>query len=226
MKRFRGGLVFEAHRLVYHSTPGWRVIKKKKKNHIPEITYPEPGTRCSASTRSTRASRPTTRNTPNHVPEAIHPKSYTRNYIPEIMYPEPGTRSSAATPSTRASPPTTRGPTSRKWEPETRNPEPRHPPQVQGQGREGDVVDARVRGAVRHSKLDEFVPRTQEINLRIVRQPDLGGASKSSNLNTTFRRYKGKDGKTMWSTPFAWVVMSSLSTARILHPLTRNPLSC
>jgi len=26
----RGGLVFKAHRLVYHSTLGWRVIKKKK----------------------------------------------------------------------------------------------------------------------------------------------------------------------------------------------------
>jgi len=31
VKRFRGGLVFEAQRLVYHSTLGWRVIKKKKK---------------------------------------------------------------------------------------------------------------------------------------------------------------------------------------------------
>ena len=29
MKRFRGGLVFKAHRLVYHSTLGVRVIKKK-----------------------------------------------------------------------------------------------------------------------------------------------------------------------------------------------------
>jgi len=29
-KRFQGGLVFEAHRLLYHSTLGWRVIKKKK----------------------------------------------------------------------------------------------------------------------------------------------------------------------------------------------------
>ena len=31
MKRFRGGLVFKAHRLAYHSTLGWKVIKKKKK---------------------------------------------------------------------------------------------------------------------------------------------------------------------------------------------------
>jgi len=31
VKRFRVGLVFKAHRLVYHSTLGWRVIKKKKK---------------------------------------------------------------------------------------------------------------------------------------------------------------------------------------------------
>ena len=30
MKRFRGGLVFQAHRLLYHSTLGSRVIKKKK----------------------------------------------------------------------------------------------------------------------------------------------------------------------------------------------------
>ena len=29
MKRFRGGLVFKAHRLLYHSTLGLRVIKKK-----------------------------------------------------------------------------------------------------------------------------------------------------------------------------------------------------
>ena len=30
VKRFRGGLVFKAHRLVYHSTLGLGVIKKKK----------------------------------------------------------------------------------------------------------------------------------------------------------------------------------------------------
>ena len=30
VKRFRGGLVFKAHRLVYHSTLGLRVIKKRK----------------------------------------------------------------------------------------------------------------------------------------------------------------------------------------------------
>jgi len=30
-KRFRGGLVFKAHRLLYHSTLGLRVIKKKRK---------------------------------------------------------------------------------------------------------------------------------------------------------------------------------------------------
>ena len=31
VKRFRGGLVFKARRLLYHSTPGLRVIKKKNK---------------------------------------------------------------------------------------------------------------------------------------------------------------------------------------------------
>ena len=30
MQRFRGGLVFQAPRLVYHSTPGLSLIKKKK----------------------------------------------------------------------------------------------------------------------------------------------------------------------------------------------------
>ena len=31
VQRFRGGLVFKAHRRLYHSTLGLRVIKKKKK---------------------------------------------------------------------------------------------------------------------------------------------------------------------------------------------------
>ena len=31
MKRFRGGRVFKAHRPLYHSTLGLRVVKKKKK---------------------------------------------------------------------------------------------------------------------------------------------------------------------------------------------------
>jgi len=31
VKRFRGGLVFKAHRLLYHTSLGLRVIKKKKK---------------------------------------------------------------------------------------------------------------------------------------------------------------------------------------------------
>ena len=32
VKRFRGGLVFKAHRLVYHSTKGLRVIKQKRRS--------------------------------------------------------------------------------------------------------------------------------------------------------------------------------------------------
>ena len=31
MKRFQGGLVLKVHRLLYHSTLGLRVIKKKKR---------------------------------------------------------------------------------------------------------------------------------------------------------------------------------------------------
>ena len=35
VQRFRDGLVCKAHRLVYHSTLGWRVIKKKEKEELP-----------------------------------------------------------------------------------------------------------------------------------------------------------------------------------------------
>ena len=38
MKRFRGGLVFKAHRLVYHSTLGSRVIKKKQRSFLVWLT--------------------------------------------------------------------------------------------------------------------------------------------------------------------------------------------
>ena len=31
---FRGGLVFKAHRLLYHSTLGWRVVEKKKEGTL------------------------------------------------------------------------------------------------------------------------------------------------------------------------------------------------
>ena len=34
MKWFRGGLVFKTHKLLYHSTLGWTVIKKKKKKKV------------------------------------------------------------------------------------------------------------------------------------------------------------------------------------------------
>ena len=35
---FRGGLVFEARRLVYYSTLGWKVIKKKKRKPPPVLS--------------------------------------------------------------------------------------------------------------------------------------------------------------------------------------------
>ena len=38
VQRFRGGLVFKAHRLLYHSTPGVGVIKKKKYRGPAEIS--------------------------------------------------------------------------------------------------------------------------------------------------------------------------------------------
>ena len=40
VKRFRGGLVFKAHRLLYHSTLGLRVIKQRRRH--PPSTHPCP----------------------------------------------------------------------------------------------------------------------------------------------------------------------------------------
>ena len=37
MQRFRGGLVFKAHRLLYDSTLGLRVLKKKKKKKVSSL---------------------------------------------------------------------------------------------------------------------------------------------------------------------------------------------
>jgi len=37
VQRFRGGLVFKAHRLLYHSTLGLRVIKKKKREQLSRV---------------------------------------------------------------------------------------------------------------------------------------------------------------------------------------------
>ena len=34
MKGFRGGLAFKAHRLLYYSTLGWRVMKKRKEKSV------------------------------------------------------------------------------------------------------------------------------------------------------------------------------------------------
>jgi len=39
VKRLRGGLVFKAHRLLYHSTLGLRVIQKKKKKKKKKKKY-------------------------------------------------------------------------------------------------------------------------------------------------------------------------------------------
>ena len=45
MNRFRGGLVSKAHRLLYHSTLGLRVIKKKKK-HVSSMLLTREGRSC------------------------------------------------------------------------------------------------------------------------------------------------------------------------------------
>jgi len=40
VQRFRGGLVFKAHRLLYHSTLSLRVMKKKKKKKKDDWSAP------------------------------------------------------------------------------------------------------------------------------------------------------------------------------------------
>ena len=54
MKRFRGGLVFKAHRLVYHSTLGSRVIKKKSLGYESVLGF-APAPRIPRASRSTGA---------------------------------------------------------------------------------------------------------------------------------------------------------------------------
>ena len=47
VQRFQGVLVFKAHRLLYHSTLGLTVIKKKKKDKAPVVAdNPERGSVC------------------------------------------------------------------------------------------------------------------------------------------------------------------------------------
>ena len=43
VKQFRGGLVFEAHRLWYHSTLGSSVMKKKKRSFGGEVSFRQGG---------------------------------------------------------------------------------------------------------------------------------------------------------------------------------------
>ena len=38
--RFRGGLVFKAHRLVYHSTLGWGAIEKRRRRTVTATNEP------------------------------------------------------------------------------------------------------------------------------------------------------------------------------------------
>jgi len=38
VQKFQGGLVFKAHRLVYHSTPGLRIKKKRRRSARPSFS--------------------------------------------------------------------------------------------------------------------------------------------------------------------------------------------
>ena len=113
MQRFRGGLVFKAHRLLYHSTLGSRVIKKKRrrctlrgsvncgvfsqKGKSTRLSRTKSGSvRCpSLPCPQTRNPKPGTRNpkpeTRNPKPEARNPKTENRKPKPETRYPIPDT---------------------------------------------------------------------------------------------------------------------------------------
>ena len=70
VKRFRRGLVFEAHRLLYHSTLDLRVIKKKKKTSV-GANRRSPPPRCGRSWRVT----PTRSGAPlDPKPSTLNPK--------------------------------------------------------------------------------------------------------------------------------------------------------
>ena len=45
VQRFRGWLVFKAHRLLYHSSRGFRVIKKKRREGGEDVEHAEEGER-------------------------------------------------------------------------------------------------------------------------------------------------------------------------------------
>ena len=72
MKRFRGGLVFKAHVLVYHSTLGSRVINKKKRSRRKGNILAFRHCREALPRRD-----PPRRHVspPNHQPQSINPKS-------------------------------------------------------------------------------------------------------------------------------------------------------
>jgi len=82
VKRFRGGLVFKAHRLVYHSTLSSRVIKKEKKNPKPQVlTLQAPG-----SARSLKDQGGGGAGTPGSAPSsATHPGDVP-SYMREVFF--------------------------------------------------------------------------------------------------------------------------------------------
>ena len=70
MQRFRGGLVFKAHRLLYHSTVGVRVIQKKKAGFKKVSNTTTASHRCESRRR--RVLLPPENSTPC-LPRSTHP---------------------------------------------------------------------------------------------------------------------------------------------------------
>jgi len=72
VKRFRGGLVFEAHRLVYHSTLGLRVIKRRRrKRACSEQTGPA-RYKCLYHSRKVDVRLPANGNSNSHGARPVH----------------------------------------------------------------------------------------------------------------------------------------------------------
>jgi len=76
MQRFRGGLVFKAHRRLYHSIPGLRASVQSHEAHTASEVPPTP---------ETGNLEPYT---PKHNPPTLHRKPETRNpEVPSLGFP-------------------------------------------------------------------------------------------------------------------------------------------
>ena len=79
----KGGLVFKAHRLVYHS---FGLAVRAVLDHQRDLALAERGVACDEPT-----GRPPTPSTPHPQPYNLHPQTYTLNPTPSNLHPTPYT---------------------------------------------------------------------------------------------------------------------------------------